>query len=194
MLVWNIISFQWSNLFISSPAGMSDRCNFTTHLSTLSIEQDLYKTTRKKFTRKINRIKRSIWKVSFDYWSCLSLSYFVESSWNIFTTIVHDGSMPLNNSLDACSNNRPTLLLLSRNNFAFLLQPRIVPTANKEQERGNRETLSTLECQRDFLSCLSCMLLFNARIKLHFETRKVIDCFFFITVDFKAKNNFKSYL
>lgn len=140
---------------------------------------DLYKTTRKKFTRKINRIKRSIWKVSFNYWSCLSLSYFVESSWNIFTTIVHDGSMPLNNSLDACSNNRPTLLLLSRNNFAFLLQPRIVPTANKEQERGNRETLSTLECQRDFLSCLSCMLLFNARIKLHFETRKVVDCFFF---------------
>lgn len=140
---------------------------------------DLYKTTRKKFTRKINRIKRSIWKVSFNYWSCLSLSYFVESSWNIFTTIVHDGSMPLNNSLDACSNNRPTLLLLSRNNFAFLLQPRIVPTANKEQERGNRETLSTLECQRDFLSCLSCMLLFNARINLHFETRKVVDCFFF---------------
>lgn len=57
MLVRNIISFQWSNLFISSSAGMSDRCNFTTHLSTLSIEQDLYKTTRKKFTRKINRIK-----------------------------------------------------------------------------------------------------------------------------------------
>lgn len=41
---------------------------------------DLYKTTRKKFTRKINRIKRSIWKVSFDYWSCLSLSYFVVTS------------------------------------------------------------------------------------------------------------------
>lgn len=80
MLVRNIISFQWSNLFISSPAGMSDRCNFTTHLSTLPIEQDLYKTTRKKFTRKINRIKRSIWKVSFNYWSCLSLSYFVVTS------------------------------------------------------------------------------------------------------------------
>lgn len=59
MLVRNIISFQWSNLFISSPAGMSDRCNFTTHLSTLSIEQDLYKQERNLHEKLIELNARS---------------------------------------------------------------------------------------------------------------------------------------